>query len=34
MHGDLCALKVLVDGQSDRLPNGFGAASFLPEDDP
>lgn len=34
MHGDLYALNVLVDGQSDSLLSDFGAASFLPEDDP
>jgi len=34
MHGDLYAHNLLVDGQGDSLLSDFGAASFLPVDDP
>ncbi|MFN6998202.1 MAG: leucine-rich repeat-containing protein kinase family protein [Aquincola tertiaricarbonis] len=34
MHGDLYAHNLLVDGQGGALLSDFGAASFLPEDDP
>lgn len=34
MHGDLYAHNLLVDGQGGALLSDFGAASFLPADDP
>ncbi len=34
MHGDLYAHNLLVDAQGDSLLSDFGAASFLPMDDP
>ena len=34
MHGDLYAHNLLVDGQGQALLSDFGAASFLPADDP
>lgn len=34
MHGDLYGHNLLVDGQGGALLSDFGAASFLPEDDP
>lgn len=34
MHGDLYGHNLLVDGQGDSLLSDFGAASFLPADDP
>ena len=33
-HGDLYAHNLLVNGQRDSLLSDFGAASFLPVDDP
>ncbi len=33
-HGDLYAHNLLVDGQGQALLSDFGAASFLPRDDP
>lgn len=34
MHGDVYAHNLLVDGQGQALLSDFGAASFLPDDDP